>query len=69
MGAARSGIAASKFLKNQGAHVILTDIKEAEKMADVEEELAGLGIETIWGQQPNVKEIEPDFIIVSPEFR
>jgi len=66
MGAARSGIAASKFLKAHGAHVILTDIKPAEKMADVEKELAGSGIETLWGQQPELKEINPDFIVVSP---
>ena len=66
MGAARSGIAASKFLKTHGAGVILTDIKEAEKMIDVEKELVGSGIETLWGQQPDIKEIKPDFIVVSP---
>lgn len=66
MGAARSGIAASKFLKTHGADVILTDIKEAEKMVDVEKELAGSGIKTLWGQQPDIKEIKPDFIVVSP---
>lgn len=66
MGAARSGIAASKFLKSHGAGVILTDIKEAEKMIDVEKELVGSGIETLWGQQPDIIEIKPDFIVVSP---
>jgi len=66
MGAARSGIAASKFLSAHGAQVILTDIKPVTTLADVEKEVDGLGIETLWGEQPDVKKIAPDFIVVSP---
>jgi len=66
MGAARSGIAASKFLHAHGAHVVLTDIKSGETLRDVDKEVKGLGIETLWGEQPDVKKMAPDFIIVSP---
>jgi len=66
MGAARSGIAASKFLSDHGVHVILTDVKPVDAMINVQKEVEILGIETIWGEQPNVKQINPDFIVVSP---
>jgi len=66
MGAARSGIAASKFLSTHGAHVILTDVKSAEVFIDIEKEVKKLGVETLWGEQPNVRKIAPDFIVVSP---
>ncbi|KJS83853.1 MAG: UDP-N-acetylmuramoyl-L-alanyl-D-glutamate synthetase [Peptococcaceae bacterium BICA1-8] len=66
MGAARSGIAASKFLSDHGAQVILTDVKSGDAMKNVQKEVEILGIKTIWGEQPNVKKINPDFIVVSP---
>ncbi|MGI6225452.1 MAG: UDP-N-acetylmuramoyl-L-alanine--D-glutamate ligase [Peptococcales bacterium] len=66
LGAARSGIAAAKFLQRHGAFVLLTDIKPADALKSVEKEVAALGIETLWGQQPDIKKITPDFIIVSP---
>lgn len=66
MGAARSGIAASKFLANEGAKVILTDIKSAETMQNVQAEVETFGIQTLWGQQPDIKTISPDFIVTSP---
>ncbi|KJS19256.1 MAG: UDP-N-acetylmuramoyl-L-alanyl-D-glutamate synthetase [Clostridiaceae bacterium BRH_c20a] len=66
MGAARSGVAASKFLSGHGAQVILTDVKPVDAMQNVQKEVEVLGIETIWGEQPNIKKINPDFIVVSP---
>jgi len=66
MGAARSGIAASKFLSQQGAKVILTDIKNATDMEKVEEEVQVFNVETLWGDQPDLEKIKPDLIIVSP---
>lgn len=66
IGAARSGIAAGKFLCAHGGFVLLTDIKPANNFLDVEKEVASLGIKTLWGEQPNIKKINPDFIIVSP---
>ena len=64
MGAARSGVAASKFLSGHGAQVILTDVKPVDAMQNVQKEVEVLGIETIWGEQPNIKKINPDFIVV-----
>ncbi|MFZ5944150.1 MAG: UDP-N-acetylmuramoyl-L-alanine--D-glutamate ligase [Bacillota bacterium] len=66
MGAARSGIAASKFLANKGAKVTLTDIKEPSAMKQVEQEITSLGIQTLWGVQPEINQLLPDLIIVSP---
>ncbi|MFZ7104950.1 MAG: UDP-N-acetylmuramoyl-L-alanine--D-glutamate ligase [Peptococcaceae bacterium] len=66
MGAARSGIAASKFLSLEGMEVILTDIKPAQEMQVIQKEIAPYKIKTIWGQQPNIKKIAPDYIVTSP---
>lgn len=67
IGAAKSGIAASKFLASQGAQVIINDIKSNLELIEVEKELESFkNIETLWGRQPEITSIKPDFIVVSP---
>lgn len=66
LGAAKSGVAASKFLKEHGAEVILSDIKTFSEMQGIEEEVKPLGINTIWGKHPDIKSLSPQLIIVSP---
>ena len=55
IGAARSGLAAAKFLAMQGHKVILSDTNESAK-AQAEAFLAGETIEYVWGTQPQVEE-------------
>ena len=62
IGAARSGLASAEFLAKQGNQVILTDMKQQESMAD----LAQLGVSFLWGVQPDVASLEPDYIVMSP---
>lgn len=62
IGAARSGLAGAKFLAAHGEQVVLTDMKAVEQA----EELAALGVSFLWGEQPDVAEIQPDYIVVSP---
>jgi len=66
LGAARSGVAASKYLVGEGAKVILSDIKKALDMQKIQEEVESFGIQTLWGDHPDVNKILPDLIIVSP---
>ena len=62
IGAARSGLASAEFLAKQGNQVILTDMKQQESMAD----LAQLGVSFLWGVQPDVASLAPDYIVMSP---
>ncbi len=62
IGAARSGMASAEFLAKQGNQVILTDMKQPEYTDD----LAALGITFIWGEQPDLAQLEPDYIVMSP---
>lgn len=65
IGAARSGLAAAAFLAQKGYEVILTDTnpKNSEKC---EEELKNYPINYLWGEQPDIDEIKPDFLVMSP---
>lgn len=62
IGAARSGIASAEFLAKQGNHVVLTDMKQPLDIVGLEL----LGVSFIWGRQPDVAELQPDYIVVSP---
>lgn len=62
IGAARSGLAGAKYLAEQGNQVILTDMKPQDNPADLE----ALGVSFIFGQQPDVEAIQPDYIVISP---
>ena len=62
IGAARSGLASAEFLAKQGNQVILTDMKQQEPMDD----LAQLGVSFLWGVQPDVASLAPDYIVMSP---
>ncbi len=62
IGAARSGLAAAEFLVKQGEEVVLTDMKRVENT----DALENLGIQTLWGEQPDVAAIQPDYILMSP---
>lgn len=62
IGAARSGLAGAEFLAKQGNQVVLTDMKQAVQV----DNLAELGVSFVWGEQPDVEAIKPDYIVMSP---
>ena len=62
IGAARSGLAGAEFLAKQGNQVVLTDMKQAAQG----DNLAELGVSFVWGEQPDVEAIQPDYIVMSP---
>ena len=62
IGAARSGLAGAEFLAKQGDQVVLSDMKTVAAAEPLKE----LGVSFVWEQQPDVAEIKPDYIVVSP---
>ena len=62
IGAARSGLAGAEFLAKQGNQDVLTDMKQAAQV----DNLAELGVSFVWGEQPDVEAIQPDYIVMSP---
>ena len=65
IGAARSGLAAVDFLREHDCDVILTDMKSEANEA-VLAHLRQLGVQMIWGEQPDVSALRPDLIVISP---
>ena len=59
IGAARSGLAGAEFLAAHGETVVLTDMKQVEQV----DNLAALGVSFIWGEQPDVAAVQPDYIV------
>ena len=66
IGAARSGLAAAKILKNFGADVILSDAKLESEINFDFNELRGLGIDLRFGKQTEELLRGVEKIIVSP---
>ncbi len=66
IGAARSGIAAAKILKNFGADVVLSDSKQEQEINFDFSELSGLGVNLRFGKQTEELLNGVDKIIVSP---
>jgi UDP-N-acetylmuramoylalanine--D-glutamate ligase len=67
IGAARSGLAAAKFLAEHGAMVFLNDLKKREELAEEPLQfLEELGVNLILGKHAVVTELNPDLLIVSP---
>ncbi|HEX3015486.1 MAG TPA: UDP-N-acetylmuramoyl-L-alanine--D-glutamate ligase [Desulfobacteria bacterium] len=64
IGLGRSGIAAAKVLAEQGAVVWATDGKPKEKL-DLSQ-LSGANVTVIAGKYPNVAELQPDMLVLSP---
>jgi UDP-N-acetylmuramoylalanine--D-glutamate ligase len=52
IGAARQGLAASRFLASHEANVLLTDNREAKELPNIHQELQGLRISTFFGGHP-----------------
>lgn len=52
IGAARQGIALSRFLSEKGASVVLNDRRSEEDLRDTKNELANLGISWVTGSHP-----------------
>lgn len=65
IGAARSGLASVKFLLKHSFEVILTDMNKPQDEALLKE-LEALNVSCIWQKQPNVNELQPDLVVVSP---
>ena len=65
IGAARSGIASAEYLQSIGKSIVLSDMNTniAQK---VEAQLGHASISYVWGEQPNVDEINPALIVMSP---
>ena len=66
IGAARSGIAAAKFLLKRGAVVALNDQKELEQWSEEAKGLKELGIGLLPGEVPSWLLDQLDLVIVSP---
>lgn len=62
IGAARSGQAGAEFLAAHGETVVLTDMKKANQV----DKLGAQGVSFIWGEQPDLAVIQPDYILISP---
>ncbi len=62
IGAARSGLASAAFLAKQGDQVVLTDMKQPQDVGD----LAEMGVSFLWGEQPDIAQLQPDMIVMSP---
>ncbi len=52
IGAARQGLALSRFLVEQGANVILNDRRSEEQLAEAKKELAGVDLTWVLGEHP-----------------
>lgn len=63
VGAASSGVAATRLLVSRGAHVVLTDLRPSIESAD---ELEALGVELVLGQHPTALLAGADLVVVSP---
>jgi len=66
IGAARSGVAAAKFLQSHGAVVALNDRKELEKWSDDALALKQLGVGLLPGETPMWLLDQLDLVVVSP---
>jgi UDP-N-acetylmuramoylalanine--D-glutamate ligase len=66
VGAARSGIAAAKFLQARGAVVALNDRKELDKWSDEARSVKQLGVGLIPGEVPTWLLDQLDLVVVSP---
>ena len=66
IGAARSGIAAARFLSSKGAVVALTDQKPIEKWTTEALALKELGVGLLPGEPPSWLLDQLDLVVVSP---
>ena len=66
IGAARSGIAAAKFLQARGAVVALTDRKELDKWSDEARALKEIGVGLVPGEVPTWLLDQLELLVVSP---
>ena len=66
IGAARSGIAAAKFLQARGSVVALTDRKELDKWSDEARSLNELGVGLLPGEVPTWLLDQLELVVVSP---
>jgi len=67
VGMARSGVASAKLLKESGALVTVTDIKNESELPEQKEALQALsGIEMEFGRHSDKALLETDLIVVSP---
>ena len=66
VGLARTGLAAAKFLKGQGAIVTTTEVKPKEEIREAVHDLEGMDIATEWGGHRRETFLKSDLIILSP---
>jgi UDP-N-acetylmuramoylalanine--D-glutamate ligase len=66
IGAARSGIAAAKFLQARGSVVALTDLKELDKWSDEARALKEIGVGLLPGEVPTWLLDQLELVVVSP---
>jgi UDP-N-acetylmuramoylalanine--D-glutamate ligase len=66
VGAARSGRAAARLLKDQGLAVRVCDRRTADAAGEAESELAALGVERMWGRDDAGVLDGRDFVVWSP---
>lgn len=67
IGAARTGLAAAKFLTDHGAEVFLNDLKEKDSFSlETLSELEAQGVKYIFGRHADLEELEVELLIMSP---
>ena len=66
VGAGASGIAAARFAKGRGAHVIVNDGRKAEALGERGEQAAEVSKSTVFGTHPESLFLDADVIVVSP---
>ncbi len=66
VGLGQSGLAAIRFLERRGAVLAATDLRSAEELGPVMEELDGLGVELYLGGHPHRAFESAELIVVSP---
>ena len=66
IGLGKSGLAASRVLREKGASVTACDIRTAEELGSVVKRMGNRGIEVVAGGYPPVKKDNTDLVVTSP---
>jgi UDP-N-acetylmuramoylalanine--D-glutamate ligase len=66
VGLAKTGVAVARFLKNRGAHVTVTDLKNKDELGSYAEDVLAMGIAVSLGAHETEHFMNSDLIVLSP---
>jgi UDP-N-acetylmuramoylalanine--D-glutamate ligase len=66
VGLAKTGVAVSRFLKDRGAHVTVTDVKNKDELGSYAEDVLAMGISLSLGAHETELFMDSDLIVLSP---